>query len=79
MSVIPAPWEAEIGRITGPGHHRQIVHKTPIYKITGVENLPSRPEAEFKSQCHQKKKENFCIMDNWDLFSLPLWLDTLTH
>jgi hypothetical protein len=29
-----ATWEAETGKIKNGGQHRQIVHKTPISKIT---------------------------------------------
>jgi hypothetical protein len=34
MPVILATWEVEIRRITVPGQPPQIVHKTPISKIT---------------------------------------------
>jgi hypothetical protein len=34
MPVIIAIWEAEIKSIVVPVQHRQIVHKTPIFKIT---------------------------------------------
>jgi hypothetical protein len=32
--AIPATWETEIGRKTVPGQPRQIILKTPIFKIT---------------------------------------------
>jgi hypothetical protein len=48
LPVILAIWEAEIRRITVGGHPWQIVHETPIFKITrATETGGVAPVVEF--------------------------------
>jgi hypothetical protein len=45
MSVILATWEAEIRRIVARGKPGQIVHETPISKITRAKWIKSVAQA----------------------------------
>jgi hypothetical protein len=68
MPVIPATWESEIRRIKIRGHPQQIVHKTPISKITkakwtggmvqGVEHLLCKHKVLSSNSNHTKKKKD---------------------